>query len=232
MKTIKKLFGFLFLILLVFAALITYAGYGKYKKALNAKPLTLAAEEIQSIEHYTSLDEIPQLYLDAVIAAEDRRYYYHKGFDIIGTARAVLTDIKTRSLSEGGSTISQQLAKNMYFPQDNSPTRKIAEIFMAVNMEKTFSKEDILELYVNGIYYGSGYYCIYDAAMGYFEKAPSQLNDYEATLLAGIPNAPSVYSPKVNPELSAKRQEKIIDCLIDCDYITEEEGAKILAMAE
>ena len=103
---------------------------------------------------------------------------------------------------------------------------------MAVNMEKALSKNEILELYINTIYYGSGYYCIYDAAMGYFGKTPAQMNDYEATLLAGIPNAPSVYSPKVNPQLSAKRQEKIIDCLIDCDYITEEEGKKILEMAE
>ena len=232
MKTIKKIFGFIFLILIVLAALITYSGYEKYKKALDEKPLLYAQAEICGIENYTTLDEVPKLYLNAVIAAEDRRYYYHKGFDIIGTARAVITDIKTRSLAEGGSTISQQLAKNIYFLQDNSPTRKIAEIFMAVNMEKALSKNEILELYINTIYYGSGYYCIYDAAMGYFGKTPAQMNDYEATLLAGIPNAPSVYSPKVNPQLSAKRQEKIIDCLIDCDYITEEEGKKILEMAE
>ena len=232
MKAIKKFFGFIFLVLIILAALITYSGYEKYKKALDEKPLLYAKEEICGIENYTTLDEVPVLYLNAVIAAEDRRYYYHKGFDIIGTARAVITDIKTRSLAEGGSTISQQLAKNIYFLQDNSPTRKIAEIFMAVNMEKALSKEEILELYINTIYYGSGYYCIYDAAMGYFNKAPSQMNDYEATLLAGIPNAPSLYSPKVNPQLAAKRQEKIIDCLIDCDYITEEEGKNILEMAE
>ena len=232
MKTIKKFFGFLFLILLIAAALVIYAGYDKYKKALDNKPLEAAVGEIQSIESYTPLSDIPALDLDAVIAAEDRRFYYHNGFDIIGTARAVIIDIKTRSLAEGGSTISQQLAKNLYFPQDNSPTRKIAEIFMAVNMEKTYSKDEILELYVNGIYYGSGYYCIYDASMGYFGKEPSQMNDYEATLLAGVPNAPSVYSPKVNPELASKRQEKIIDCLIDCDYIDKTTGEEILAMGK
>ena len=81
----------------------------------------------------------------------------------------------------------------MYFQKDNSPTRKIAEIFMALRIEREYSKNEILELYVNGIYYGSGYYCLYDASEGYFGKAPWDMNDYEATLLAGIPNAPSAY---------------------------------------
>jgi membrane peptidoglycan carboxypeptidase len=99
---------------------------------------------------------------------------------------------------------------------------------MALHIEKEYSKDEILELYMNGIYFGSGYYNIYDASVGYFDKTPQEMNDYEATLLAGVPNAPSVYSPKVNPDLSKKRQEKIIDCLIECEYITADEGDKIL----
>lgn len=228
MKSIKRFFGFVFLIIIVAISLVIYSGYNKYKQALDEKPLDVAVLQIKSKEHYTPIANIPQLYLDAVVAAEDRRFFYHNGFDVIGTARAVVIDIKTRSFAEGGSTISQQLAKNMYFIQDNSPLRKIAEIFMALNIEKNYSKKEILELYVNGIYYGSGYYCIYDASMGYFNKAPSEMDEYEITLLAGIPNAPSVYSPKANPELALKRQKKIITCLVDCDYIDEEKGKEMI----
>ena len=228
MKAIKRFFGLVFLIIFVIIGLIVWSGYSKYETALKKTPLPQAAEQIRSIDNYTPLYAVPEIYKNAVIAAEDRRFYLHNGFDIIGTARAIVVCIKTKELSEGGSTITQQLAKNMYFMNDNSPTRKLAEIFMALKIEQEYSKDEILELYMNGIYYGSGYYNIYDAAVGYFAKTPDQMNDYEATLLAGVPNAPSVYSPKVNPDLATKRQEKIIDCLVECDYISEDEGIKIL----
>mgnify|MGYP004563941913 FL=1 len=129
---------------------------------------------------------------------------------------------------EGGSTISQQLAKNLYFPQDNTLERKIAEIFMAVDIEKHYDKQQVLEFYVNGIYYGSGYYCIYDAAGGYFQKKPIEMSDNECTLLAGIPNAPSVYSLDVRPDLAKQRQEKVVECMVEVKYITEDEGNRIL----
>lgn len=228
MKAVKKFFGFVFLVIIAAAAILGWTGYSKYASALKEKPLDTAVSEIKSIKNYTVLDDIPQMYTDSVIAAEDRRFYYHNGFDIIGTARAIITDIKERKLVEGGSTITQQLAKNMYFIKDNSPTRKIAEIFMSFRIEKEYSKNEILELYVNGIYYGSGYYCLYDASMGYFGKAPRDMNDYESTLLAGIPNAPSAYSLKVNPELAEKRQDKIISSLVECGYINEEQGKDIV----
>lgn len=131
---------------------------------------------------------------------------------------------------EGGSTITQQLAKNLYFPQDNTLERKIAEVFMAFHIEDEINKDEILELYFNCIYYGSGYYCVYDASVGYFGKEPSEMNDYEATLLAGVPNAPSVYSPKVNPELAHRRQEKVVSTMAECGYLTEDECDDILTM--
>ena len=228
MKAIKRFFGLIFLIIMVALGALIWQGHTMYEEALEKMPIEDAVGEIKSINNYTELDEVPKMYIDAVIAAEDRRFNLHNGFDIIGTLRAVIVDIKTRSLAEGGSTITQQLAKNIYFQNDNSPIRKIAEIFMAFHIEKEYSKDDIFELYMNKIYFGSGYYNIYDASMGYFGKTPDMMSDYEATLLAGVPNAPSVYSPKVNPELSKKRQEKIIDCLIDCDYIDKEKGKEIL----
>lgn len=228
MKKIKRFFRFILFIILIAAGVFVYLGYRKYKTAIEAKPLYQAVEELQSEDNYTVISDLPQIYIDAVVAVEDRRFYYHNGFDIIGTARAIITDIKSKTLAEGGSTITQQLAKNMYFPMDNSPIRKIAEIFMAFAIEKEYTKDEILELYFNGIYYGSGYYNIYDAAKGYYKKEPWKLSDYEATQLAGVPNAPSVYSPKNNLDLAEKRQDKVLRTMVDCDYITEEEMYEIL----
>ena len=211
MKTIKRLLSFLVIILLVIGAIQIKGGYDRYKSALEDKPLDTAISELQSKENYTKYDEIPKIYFDALVSVEDRRYYKHNGFDIIGTCRAIYNDIKAGELLEGGSTISQQLAKNLYFPQDNTLQRKIAEIFMALNIEREYEKEEVLEYYVNGIYYGSGYYNIYDASSGYFDKEPKDMTDYECTLLVGIPNAPSIYSLNVRPDLASQRQERFLN---------------------
>ena len=226
MKKIKKLFRFILLLILIAAGAIVWLGYDKYQKALEELPLDIAVDEIRNEKNYTYITDLPDIYKKAVVAVEDRRFYYHNGFDIIGTGRAIITDIKTKSLAEGGSTITQQLAKNMYFPADSTPQRKIAEIFMAFNMEREYSKDEILELYFNVIYYGSGYYNIHDAAIGYFGKLPKDMSDYESTLLAGIPNAPSVYSK--NSALAESRQKKVLKSMVDCGYLSKEESEKIL----
>lgn len=223
MRTVKRITTLLILVVLVLVGYQVKLGYDKYKKALEKMPLEDRLLDLQEQDNYTSYGNIPQIYFDAVVAVEDRRFYMHNGFDIIGIARAVYTDIKERALVEGGSTVSQQLAKNLYFMQDNSPSRKAAEIFMALKIEREYSKQEILEFYANVIYFGSGYYCIYDAARGYFAVKPENLSDYECTMLAGIPNAPSLYSPKVNPELAEKRQEVVLDRMITCGYIESRE---------
>ena len=129
---------------------------------------------------------------------------------------------------EGGSTITQQLAKNLYFTQEKKVERKVAEVFMAVELEKEYSKKDILELYVNSIYFGNNYYCVKDASMGYFGKEPGKMTEYESTLLAGIPNAPSVYALTANPDLAAQRQRQVLEKMIKYKYLTSEEAEKIL----
>ena len=227
MKIIKRVLLLLVIILLVVAGVQIKSGYDKYKTALDEKPLETVIAELQGKENYTKYEDIPKIYFDALIAVEDRRFYKHNGFDIIGTSRAIYNDFKARKWIEGGSTIAQQLAKNMYFPDDRTLQRKIAEIFMALKIEREYEKEDVLEFYVNGIYYGSGYYCIYDASKGYFDKKPSDMNEYECTLLVGIPNAPSIYSLKVNPVLAHKRQDKVLECMVELDYITQEKAEEI-----
>ena len=228
MKTIKRIILLCLVVLVIIAGLQIKGGYDKYQNALADKPLDEVIAELQEKENYTQYEDIPKIYFKALVAVEDRRFYKHTGFDIIGSTRAIYNDIKAWELLEGGSTISQQLAKNLYFPQDNTLQRKIAEIFMAIKIEREYEKEDVLEFYVNGIYYGSGYYSIYDAAMGYFDKEPEDMTDYECTLLVGIPNAPSIYSLDVRPDLAKQRQEKVIECMVDVEYITEDEGKNII----
>ena len=190
-----------------------------YKQVVADAPIEEKVAQIQSIEHYTPYSQLPKTYVEAVIAAEDKRFETHKGYDLLSVGRAVWNNIKSGNLQEGGSTITQQLARNMYFEQDKKISRKLAEIFVAREIEKLYDKDEIFELYVNSIYFGSGYYNIYDASMGYFGKKPSQLSDYEATMLAGIPNAPSVYSPDVNPDLAEQRRQQVISCMVDEGYI-------------
>ena len=232
MKTIKRLLWLFMIIVVIVAGVQIKGGYDKYQQALADRPLNEVLDELQSKDNYTQYEDVPEIYYKALVAVEDRRFYKHNGFDIIGTTRAIYNDIKANELLEGGSTISQQLAKNLYFPQDNTLQRKIAEIFMAMKIEREYEKEEVLEFYVNGIYYGSGYYSIYDASKGYFDKEPKEMNDHECTLLVGIPNAPSIYSLDVRPDLARQRQEKVVECMIDVEYITEDEGNNILKAGE
>lgn len=228
MKTIKRILLLCLIVLVVATGVQIKGGYDKYKSALEERPLADVIAELQSKKNYTQYEDVPEIYYKALIAVEDRRFYKHNGLDIVGSFRAIYNDIKAWELLEGGSTISQQLAKNLYFPQDNTLQRKIAEIFMAMKIEWEYEKEEVLEFYVNGIYYGSGYYCIFDASQGYFDKKPIDMTDYECTLLVGIPNAPSIYSLDVRPDLAAQRQEKVVECMIEAKYITEDEGNNIL----
>ena len=228
MKKIKRVICLCLIVLLAIAGLQIKGGYDKYQNALASRPLEQVISELQSKENYTPYEDVPEIYYKPLVAVEDRRFYKHNGFDIIGTGRAIYNDLKAWELLEGGSTISQQLAKNLYFPQDDTLQRKIAEIFTAMRIEREYNKEDVLEFYVNGIYYGSGYYCIYDASKGYFGKKPKDMTDYECTLLVGIPNAPSVYSPDVNPDLAYQRQKKVVECMVELEYITEAEGVNII----
>lgn len=214
LKIARNIFLIFFAVCVAAAGAITLRGYYMYTTALEQLPVRRAAGEVRAKEGFTPLSELPDTYLDAVIAAEDHRFYEHGGVDYIAIGRAVYNDIRTMSFAEGGSTITQQLAKNLYFTQEKELTRKVAEVFMAWNLEHSFSKEEILELYVNSIYYGSGCYSIGVASRTYFHKEPSDMTDYECTMLAGVPNAPSVYDPSVNPDLASQRQRQVVGLMV------------------
>ena len=228
MKKLKIFLIVVILITLSILALLIGQGYKMYKEAISSMSLSQKVESIKLQKDYTSLSEIPKIYTIAVISVEDHRFEKHHGIDIIAIARATFNDIKTMSLVEGGSTITQQLSKNMYFTQEKKITRKIAEVFMSYEIEKNYSKDEILELYINTIYYGNNYYNIKSASLGYFDKLPKDLNSSECAMLAGIPNAPSLYNPKASPSLAKQRQKQVVQKMIKYGNLSKEEANRIL----
>ena len=230
MKVIKRILIVVILIVLFAGAILTYQGYTMYKQALEKISVKDKLEELRAKENYTKFEDLPEFYVDAVVAVEDRRFYEHGALDYIGIARAIWTNIKSFELREGGSSITQQVAKNVYFTQEKTALRKIAEVFMAFEIERNCDKDTILEMYVNTSYFGSGYDGIKEAANGYYDKEPIDMDKYECTMMAGVPNAPSVYAPTKNPDLASQRQRQVLEKMVRYEYITEEEMTEILKM--
>ena len=230
-KIIRNTVLALFLLCVCAAGALALRGYSLYTSALAAKPVSKAVKEVREQPGFTPLASLPETYPQAVLAVEDHRFYEHGGVDFKAIARAALHYLQAMSLVEGGSTITQQLAKNLYFTQEKEFTRKIAEMFMAWKLESQFSKDEILELYVNSIYFGSGCYNVGDACREYFGKDPSQMDDYEATLLAGIPNAPSVYDLNENPDLAHQRQKQVLGLMVKYSGLDPNRVDSILACA-
>ncbi len=228
MKKILKLIIIIILIILAISSVYIKKGYDMYKNAIEKTSIEEKIEQIKKKKNYTEISEMPDMYKNAVLAVEDHRFYKHKGIDIISIGRAVVNDIKSRGFEEGGSTITQQLAKNIYFTQEKKIERKIAEVFMSAELEKKLKKDEILELYLNTSYFGDGKYTVREASKHYFNKEPSEMSDYESIMLAGIPNAPSVYVPTKNPELAKKRQKQVINKMIKYKYLTKKQADKIL----
>ena len=231
-KVIGKILIVIFIVLLSFGLIIAGTGYNMYKEAIDKTPLDEKVAQIKEKDNYTTLDEMPDIYKKAVVAVEDHRFYTHGGIDIIAIGRAIWNDMKAMSFVEGGSTITQQLAKNIYFTQEKELTRKVAEVFMAFKIEDKYNKNEILELYLNTSYFGDGYETVKEASRGYFGKEPLELTDYEAVMLAGIPNAPSVYAPTVNLDLAKQRTKQVIDAMVKYDVITQDEANRILKEGE
>ena len=171
--------------------------------------------------NYVKLQDIPESMQQAVVAVEDRKFYNHWGFDMEGIFRASLVNLQYGQVKEGASTITQQLVKNLFLSQEQTMGRKAEEFVLAMDMELNYSKDEILELYLNTIYFGSGYYGIKEASEGYFGKEPAMLALPEAAMLAGIPNAPSLYSPYVDFMLAKKRQFIVLDAMTAAGYLRE-----------
>ena len=227
MKFIRKLLFAIFLLIIIICSIFFLIGHSYYSKALKEKPLISRVDEITQRENFVKFEDMSSYYRNAVISVEDHRFYDHGPVDFIAIARAVFTNVKNGELQEGGSTITQQVAKNVIFSQEQSWLRKLGEIFAAYDLEKNYTKNEIFELYVNTSYFGDGYYGFYDASFGYYKKSPRDFNLDESSMLAGVPNAPSVYAPTVNPDLAKKRQYHVLNTMLEYGYITKDEASLI-----
>lgn len=210
-KLIFKLFFWILIILFIIFSIVLGLGYLKYKEAIDEISITDKIQEIRENENYAKLEDISTDYKSAVVAIEDHRFYSHNGIDVLSIVRSTYVNLKSKSLDYGASTITQQVGRLMYFSQEKSFIRKVSEIFVAFELEKNYSKDEILELYINLMYFGNGYYGINDASQGFFEKSPKDLTFYEATYLAGLPNAPSIYSE--NEELAEERRLQVVNAI-------------------
>ena len=174
-----------------------------------------------------SIDDIPDHVQEAFVATEDSRFYDHHGLDAKAIGRALYRDILAGGKVEGGSTITQQLAKNVFLTNDKSWLRKTKEAVIAINLERNYSKEKILEMYLNQIYFGHGAYGIQSASTMFFNKPTSELSVEEGAMLAGLPKAPSNYSPINHPEESRERRDLVLTLMEKHDYLTPKEAVRL-----
>lgn len=229
MKLIKKLIFLLLIAIIIIFSVVALNGKKMYDEKISKTSLQDTIAKIESNKNYVKLEDLPDNYKNGVIAVEDHRFKKHGAIDLIAIGRALWINVTHFELREGGSTITQQVAKNIFFiSEDDAITRKSAEIFAAFDLEKNYSKDKILELYVNTIYFGDGYYGIKEACNGYLNIEPSQMTLYDCTMMAGIPNAPSVYNPSANPKLTRSRQKKVISDMVEYGYLTQDQADKLL----
>ncbi|WP_417479157.1 transglycosylase domain-containing protein [Maricaulis maris] len=173
--------------------------------------------------HEVTIDNLPPYLVDAVLAVEDRRFYSHPGVDIIGLGRAMVANLRAGRVVQGGSTLTQQLAKNLFLSPERTLRRKVQEMMLAFWLESRFSKDEILELYLNRVYFGGGAYGVEAASLRYFSRPASELGLGEAALLAGLLKAPSRYSPVNDAQRAAARATVVLDLMAQTGRITEAE---------
>lgn len=178
--------------------------------------------------HYVSLDDVSDDFLKSIVAIEDQRFYKHRGFDIIGIARAVKVNLTNQDKSQGASTITQQYARLLYLTNEKSWSRKIKEAFLTMQLETHLTKDEILEGYINNVYFGHGIYGIENAAKYFYGKSAKDLDLNESSMLAGVVNGPTYYSPLNDQTAARKRQSLVLDALINCGEITESQKESVL----
>ena len=197
-KLFKRLLALLLVVVVVFGVLaMPYikSGYAMYKQAVTRMPIEQKVDEIRSQDAYTPFEEISPVFIQTLLQSEDRRFYSHFAIDPISLVRAVAANIFHGRLVQGGSTITQQLAKNMYFSFEKQLERKVAELFVAFKLESMYTKDEILALYCALAYFGQNCYGVKHAAGYYYNTQPSQLTEEQSKELVRALKAPSVYNP-------------------------------------
>lgn len=230
-KFIKRQIRRIILLILIAGSIVWFLGYKDYKKVIQEKPLRGMIAEFKKNRDYVFYEQLPVILLDATVAVEDERFWERMStLDVQALGRAVFYNIKNMSLQQGGSTIPQQVAKNLYYDHNASVIRKVSEYYITKDILNELSKGEILELYVNIIYYGNGAYGIESAANRYFGLSVWELNEGELTLLSGLPQAPSVYDLTQNYTLAKARQEHVLYRMVENKKITEKESEVIFNM--
>lgn len=222
-KIIKWTLLTLIIAVIAYAGITSYKGYQLYRDTMDGVDLAAVFSDFQELEGYVESDEIPTMFLNALIAVEDHRFMDHAGFDVISFGRAIIRNVMENEFAAGGSTITQQLSKNLFFSFEKKMERKVAELIVAKQIEEGFEKKEILEMYVNIIYFGDGYEGISAASRGYFEKDPSQLTDAECVLLAGLPQAPSAYALREHFDMALERSHAVLQAMVEHGYLLEHE---------
>lgn len=182
-------------------------------------------ERRKKIPTYIAIGAMPKSLQQAVIATEDRRFYDHGAIDPLGILRAVLVNFNSGKTLEGGSTISQQVVKNTFLTQERTLTRKAQELILSILLERNYSKDEILEIYLNTAYFGANATGIEEASRTYFRKKPEQLTLSQSALLAGLLQAPSYYNPLENYEAARERQKTVLSLMAEQNYITRTQAA-------
>lgn len=227
MKFLKKWLTRLLITLLVLGLLLLAAGYIQYRIVIAQTPLSEAIAKVQANENYVPIDKIDPFFLQAVVTVEDRRFYQRTGLDVRAIGRALWTNLKNFDWLEGGSTIGQQVGKNLYFDYRFNILRKVAEVFLLYDIENLISKDETLELYVNMNYYGDGYTGIKRASVGYFNRQPDDLTLGQASLLAGLPQSPSRFQLSNHFDRAKVRQKKVLNDMVETGVITEQQAEEI-----
>ena len=203
-----------------------------FKPNIVTKFYSEDGEVIKTFTAYTydkvDLKDVPDQLKNALIATEDKNFYHHKGYDILGIVRSSVQNVIARRTVQGASTLTQQLSRILFLSNERTFTRKIKELEISARIEKTISKDQILEMYLNNVYLGSGAYGVSAASKIYFNKKLSQLTLPELAMIAGLPQAPSVYNPYNNKDLAIKRRNQVLKRMLTMKYITEDEYNKAI----
>jgi penicillin-binding protein 1A len=186
-----------------------------------ARDGTLLARLYDKDRVYVPITQIPQVMRDAMVATEDERFYSHSGVDIRGIARAAIADVTHKQIEQGASTITQQLARNLFLTSDQTMTRKIQEALLAIEIERYYTKDEILERYLNLVYFGAGAYGVQAASHAYFGRDVSALSLGESAMLAGLVAAPSLYNPYADLNLARDRQKHVLDRMVAVGFATQ-----------
>lgn len=173
---------------------------------------------------YMALDDMPEHLVNAFVAVEDRRFYRHWGVDIRGVMRAIRANLHTGDIAEGGSTITQQLSRNLFLNLDQNMARKVAEMSIAFQLERRYTKDEILEMYINQVNFGAGNWGVVRAAQAYFGKEVADLTIGESALLAGLVQAPNSYAPVKSWDLAIARQRYVLSRMAEQGFISQEQA--------